>query len=68
MLNDRQIEIKLWGFARRWQIAYLDGAWFRDNRFEVNCINERLAERDVLDATVVKPIHIVPDWPWRNSQ
>lgn len=41
-------------------INVLDGAWTTDDRFELHSVDERFPQSNILDAGVVKAIHIVP--------
>lgn len=40
---------------------HFDLVWVRHDGFQVNNVNERLAQSDVADAAEVKSIHILPD-------
>lgn len=42
--------------------SYLDRARVGDNGLELDSVDQRLAQRDVLDARIIKAIYIIPDY------
>ena len=53
---------QLRGVASVTRPPYLDKARVSNNRLELDSVNQRLSQGDILDAGVVEAINIVPDY------